>query len=271
MPGLVHYVYEEITSADIGTYLIAGHDTRTGQAYNLSPESLLSKVTIGSEDATVQIYNQVPGVFDLSIQGEIDRAEAAEQNLQTQIDTKQDKLTAGENIQITSNVISATDTIYDDAEVKSDIANIEAKIPNQANSDNQLADKDFVNSSISAMAANYVMQTAEGDTIWASLTALRAGPWYNRGESYTPTMNDYTVFSEADGSVWRATFDGVQWNKSFKVNDTPFTAAQIAVLNSGITSALVSKLGGIEAGAQVNVIEAVAAGTGISVSASGKT
>jgi hypothetical protein len=119
---------------------------------------------------------------------------------------------------------------------------INSKIPNQASSTNQLADKDFVNSSIANMASNYVTSTAAGDQVWASLTALRAGPWFYRGTSYTPTKNDYTVFSETDGSIWRATHDGTQWNKSFKVNDTPFTAAQLAALDSGITAALVEKI-----------------------------
>lgn len=46
----------------------------------------------------------------------------ADQNLQN---TKQDNLTAGDNISITNNVISAVDTIYDDTEIKSDISNLE--------------------------------------------------------------------------------------------------------------------------------------------------
>lgn len=37
---------------------------------------------------------------------------------------KQDKLTAGDNISITNNVISAVDTIYDDSEIKSDISDL---------------------------------------------------------------------------------------------------------------------------------------------------
>jgi hypothetical protein len=39
--------------------------------------------------------------------------------------SKQDNLTAGNNISITGNVISAVDTIYDDTEIKSDISNLE--------------------------------------------------------------------------------------------------------------------------------------------------
>ena len=132
-----------------------------------------------------------------------------------------------------------TARIYGDENLQILVDAIIAKIPNQASSTNQLADKDFVNSSIGNMASNYVTPNAAGDEQWMSLEALNNGPWFYRGVSYTPTRNDYAVFLETDLSVYRSTYDGVQWNKSFKVNDRPFTAAELAALASGITDALV--------------------------------
>jgi len=122
------------------------------------------------------------------------------------------------------------------------IENINKKIPNQASETNQLADKNFTNSSISNMAANYVTPNAEGDAQFASLNALRSGPWYHGGASYTPSQNDYAIYLNTDNSVWRAAFNGQLWSPTYKINDTPFTAAQLAALNSQITAALVQKL-----------------------------
>ena len=46
--------------------------------------------------------------------------------LKATYDAKQDALTAGDNIDITNGVISATDTIYDDTEVRSDISALQS-------------------------------------------------------------------------------------------------------------------------------------------------
>jgi hypothetical protein len=122
------------------------------------------------------------------------------------------------------------------------VTTIEGKIPNQANSTNQLADKDFVNSSVSNMAANYITPDAAGNNQWASLQALRDGPWYSGGVSITPTQNDYAIFINTDNSTWSAAFNNGLWSPTFKVNDTPFTAAQLAAINSNITAILVNKI-----------------------------
>jgi len=136
--------------------------------------------------------------------------------------------------------------IYDAHElveiVTQKVLNIISKIPNHASANNQLADKNFVNSSISNMAANYVTPDAAGEQQWTNLETLRAGPWFHGGTPYSPTQNDYAIFINDDNSVWRATFDGNLWSPTYKVNDTPFTAAQLAALNSQITASLVLKL-----------------------------
>jgi len=142
-----------------------------------------------------------------------------------------------------------TDPIFTAAKpnlaLKSDLMPITAVIPSQASAANQLTDKNFVNSSIQNMAAQYVTPTAAGDSQFASLAALNAGPWYHAGLSYTPTKNDYAIFINTDNSVWRAGFDGTQWNAQYKINDSPFTAAQFAAINSNITANLTAKLTGL--------------------------
>jgi len=211
-------------------------------------------------------------------------------NINTALGGMQGALTPGANIDITNGVISAVDTVYvhpaytprtsglykiavtgeghvNDAVAvtKADITAlgipgentvysdqwIRDLIPDQATENNKLADKAFVNSSISNMAARFVTPSASGDSQWPSLNALRTGPWYHQGVPYAPTQSDYAIFlkdvnidpyAAPSYEVWRAAFDGVQWNEQYKVNDSPFTAAQLAAINSNITSTLVQKL-----------------------------
>ena len=123
-----------------------------------------------------------------------------------------------------------------------DITTINSKIPAAATSGNQLADKDFVNSSINNMAANYITSDAQGDN-FATKAALTAGPYYHKGVAYTPTNNDYALVESdetKDGATTRYIYDGAQWAFQYIVNDTPFTQAQINAINSGITSSKVS-------------------------------
>jgi len=115
-------------------------------------------------------------------------------------------------------------------------------IPTQASPSNQLADKAFTNSSIANMAANYVTPDSLGEQQWASLDDLRIGPWYNGGAPYAPSQNDYAIYIETDGSQWRAGYNGNLWSPTFKINDSGFTSAQLAALNSNITNALVQML-----------------------------
>ena len=125
---------------------------------------------------------------------------------------------------------------------QTDISTINGKIPSTASSSNQLADKAFVNSSISNMAANYVTSDAQGDN-FATHAALIAGPYYYKGQSYTLTNNDYAlVESDEDHSnaTTRYVYDGAQWAFQYIVNNAPFTQAQLDAINSTITSTLVT-------------------------------
>ena len=108
---------------------------------------------------------------------------------------------------------------------------IEAVIPSAASSSNQLADKNFVNSSISTNTATFV-------GTYNSLAELQ--------EVTGATNNDYGFVIEQDavGNEYydRYKYNGSQWLFEYKVESTPFTAAQWAAIQSGITSNLVTKL-----------------------------
>lgn len=141
---------------------------------------------------------------------------------------------------------------------QTDISTINGKIPSAASTSNQLADKAFVNSSISNMAANYVTSDAQGDN-FATKAALLAGPYYYKGQSYTLTNNDYALV-ESDETKNNATtrymYDGVQWNFQYIVNNASFNQAQLDAINSTITSNLVTSYSNHVADTDIHVTAA---------------
>ncbi len=114
---------------------------------------------------------------------------------------------------------------------------IKALIPTQATTSNQLADKAFVNSSIEAQAADFLGTSATG------LTYEQFIAWAN---SKNPEKNDYVYWNTVDGNentvYKRYKYDGTQWVFEYDLNNSSFTAAQWAAINSTITLALVGKL-----------------------------
>ena len=128
--------------------------------------------------------------------------------------------------------------------LQSEVQAIQVLIPNAATSQNQLADKAFVNSSINNMAAFYITSNAIGNP-FPNRTSLIAGPWYFQGEERTPTQNDYALVTEDethDDMTSRYMYDGTQWVWQYTLNNTKFTQEQIDAINSGITSTLVSQI-----------------------------
>lgn len=110
---------------------------------------------------------------------------------------------------------------------------ISALIPQAATADNQLADKEFVNSSIATATATF-------RGTFATLAALEATP---------ADRNDYAFWQhkDKDGNTCydKYTYTGSEWKFEYRLNNSSFTAAQWGAINSGITGALVTKLSGI--------------------------
>lgn len=122
-------------------------------------------------------------------------------------------------------------------------------IPNQASAENQLADKDFVNSSIQNMAAFYITKDAAGNP-FATYAELIAGPYYFQGKIQPPSINDYAIVLKDESQTpdalgqyptTRYSYDGVQWDFQYIVNNTSLTSEQVAAINSGITKEIVDK------------------------------
>ena len=113
-------------------------------------------------------------------------------------------------------------------------------IPSAATALNQLADKNFVNSSIATDTATFRGTSAIG------LSEAQFLEWAN---GLTHDMNDYVFWQtidEAGNTIFkRYKWNGTQWLYEYTLNNSSFTADQWAAIMSGITSALVEKLNGL--------------------------
>ena len=167
------------------------------------------QTAIGNEAQTRQQADQTLdgkiGANTQAISTEKTRAEGAEQALQTAIDI------------------------------------INGKIPAQATAQNQLADKNFVNSSISTATADF-------KGTYNSLQEL---------EQVTANANDYAfvIATDAAGNTVYKRYkwvDGTGWTWEYDLNNSSFTAAQWAAIQSGITAALVTKLTDLPTNAELN-------------------
>ena len=117
---------------------------------------------------------------------------------------------------------------------KNNIASIQTLIPSAATSTNQLADKAFVNSSISTNTANFI-------GTFSSVAELEA-------YSGTLTNNDYAFVTSTDSAGntvynrYKYNSTSQEWIFEYALNNSSFTSAQWAAINSNITSTLTAQI-----------------------------
>lgn len=88
---------------------------------------------------------------------------------------------------------------------------------------------------------------------YATKAALDAVSWQTSDPTaaYYVTNNDFAIVTADEthsNETWRyvyvaGTGSGTGWQAQYKINETPFSQAQLDAINSGITSALVAKIG----------------------------
>lgn len=150
------------------------------------------------------------------------------------ISTKQDNLTTAQLAAVNSGIDSTK--VAQIATNTTDISTINGKIPSQASSTNQLADKNFVNSSIATNTANFI-------GTFNSVAELEA-------YSGTLTNNDYAfvVGTDGDGNTvydrykYTTATTPASWVFEYELNNSSFTAAQWAAINSGATSTNIGQI-----------------------------
>ena len=182
------------------------------------------------------------------IANEKTRAEGAEASLQSNISTEaqtrqQADQTLDGKIAANTQAIAAEKTRAEGAEttLQGGIDSINGKIPTQASSQNQLADKDFVNSTVGTNTANYISNNGQPFTSLAELQAY-TGPHDNNDYAFVKTLDAlgnvvYHRYKYSDASQ--------QWALEYTLNNSSFTAAQWAAINSAITSGLTEKLNAV--------------------------
>lgn len=110
------------------------------------------------------------------------------------------------------------------------IGGLQALVPEQASPENQLTDRNFVNSSIATSTATF-------RGTYSTLEEL---------EAVTADANDYGFVvstDQAGNTVYnRYKYTGSAWVFEYALNNSSFTAAQWTAINSEITPALVTKL-----------------------------
>lgn len=152
---------------------------------------------------------------------------ATQQDLATKQDTIQDLAAIRSGAAAGATALQQSDI----TPIESAISIIESVIPAQASEQNQLADKNFVNSQLTTASANFV---GTFETL-AELQAVQ-----------NPTKNDYGFVIETDalGNQYydRYKYNGTVWLFEYKVESTSFTSEQWAAIQSGITSGLVQKI-----------------------------
>lgn len=148
--------------------------------------------------------------------------------------------------------------------LESNLDGLEELVPAQATTQNQLADKAFVNSSVQTATANFRGNWAT----WADVPSDASQYPQDYAGSRTPTVNDYMVVQDVvvsgNEGTWRYKYTGTWatdgkngWTPEYQVNETPMTAAQLAAINSGITSGLVATFSAKQNALSNNQISAI--------------
>ena len=129
---------------------------------------------------------------------------------------------------------------------ESAISTINGKIPAEATTSNQLADKAFVTYSIQTNTTSF-----RGNwNNWASVPSVASDYPEDVYGVRTPSVNDYMIVNDASGytgqtltGTWRFKYTGVWgtlgksgWLPEYQTKDTPLTPTQQSALDSGITS-----------------------------------
>jgi len=214
-----------------------GNEAQTRQQANQTLEGKIAANTqaVANEKSRAEGAEEV---LDGKIAAEKTRAEGAEGSLQAAIGSEaqtrqQADQTLNDKIGANTQAISTEKTRAEGAEqaLRTAIDIINGKIPAQATEQNQLADKNFVNSSISTATADF-------KGTYNSLQEL---------EQVTANANDYAfvIATDAAGNTVYKRYkwvDGTGWTWEYDLNNSSFTAAQWAAIQSGITAALVTKL-----------------------------
>ena len=220
--GIKAYLWNESSN----THALSSDIDQVGVLNNL--DTTHKDNIVNALNETYQLYTNFNTNVDNRINGKADKT-----YVDTELNKKSDKL----NTYTKSETYSKTET--DEAlRLKSDkteLNQVNALIPNDASTENKLATRDFVNSSIATNTATF-------RGTYNSLESLKQA---------TGDANDYAILKVVDehGNVqydrykWVETeVDNSHWVFEYTLNNSSFTEEQYLALNSGITATLLAQI-----------------------------
>lgn len=235
--------------ADLNERVNSNYNAITNHILDLNNPHEVTKAQIGlsNVDNTSDLNKPISTATQTALSG-LDDKITVNSGLINNLDIRLSALgaTVSEDYIELDNKISANTRLIEGLDVRlsalgSDVSAIELKIPTQASATNQLADKDFVNSSISTNTANFI-------GTFISVSAL---------ESYTGTVtnNDYAFVVNSvitdNGSDW-ATFNDLNaydktlltnFDYGWVINGSNFDLYRFDILNQawGLRATNISK------------------------------
>lgn len=206
-----------------GVAQILNKPTLATVATSGSYTDLSNTPTIGNATLTIQKNSTTIDTFTANA--------TSNKTIDISVPTKVSDLTNDSGFQTSADVSSAISTHNSSSSAHSSLFSaITDKIPAEATSTNKLADKAFVNSSIST-------NTAEFKGTYNTLADL---------EAVTADNNDYgfVVSTDSAGNTIynRYKYNGTAWVFEYALNNSSFTATQWSAINSGATTTNIGQI-----------------------------
>lgn len=235
--------YDSVWQYTLATRAGEGYSDSEGDVYDITMD--VQFYNSGDVDAKIEAHNQSEEAHPY-IRGLIAQKQDVIPDLATIRSGAEKGATAYQKpvdgIPSTDMADDVQDYLSDAHDAYLGVNRINEMIPAQASEENQLADKDFVNSSISTATATF-------KGTYNSVAEL---------EQVTADANDYAFVISTDSAgntVYnRYKYSNGSWLFEYALNNSSFTAAQWAAINSAITSGDVEKLAALPTKAQLDAL-----------------
>lgn len=238
-----------------------GGDYSGGYAIEINDTNVISfepdrvQLSMLVDDTNIRPINRASSLAGLSATvEELNLSQGLSYNIQEQLDGKQNTISSSNKL--LSDLVDDTNQynkflnateVQDINNIIEDVHDIQELIPNQASDTNQLADKDYVNDGIQSGLAyfdgNWASYSAIPNTVagFTSLNLIEPG-----NGNYLVVLDDETHNNEC----WRykytaqegAVYDKNNWHAEYRLNESPFTLAEMQAIQSGATSAIINSI-----------------------------
>ena len=226
-------IYAESTRAQ-------GIEGNLGDAIELINGKIPSTATSSNKLTDKKYVDDADETLQANIDTEASTRASADNTLSAAVQTEKTRAKAKENELQASIIAEETRAQGIESGLRSDVNEIKGKIPVQASSQNQLADKAFVTTNIS-------VATADFKGTYTSVAELIEIPANKNDYAYVETTDE-----EGNLVLVRYKYvEGTGWVYEFQMNNSTFTAEEWASIKSGVTDEDVLKLRALPTNAQL--------------------